>query len=136
MSKVQKSEEEWRDQLSEEQFRVMRQKGTEVPYSGEFVYSKKKGGYQCAACGARLFKSDEKYDSNTPGLLGWPSFSNALTGAVEFHPDNTAGMSRTEVMCAQCGSHLGHIFDDESLPNGKHYCINSVCLAFKPEGKK
>lgn len=133
MAKVQKSEDEWRDQLSEEQFRVMRQKGTEIPYSGEFVYSKEEGVYKCSACGQDIFKSDTKYDSTTPGLLGWPSFSEAIEGAVEFKPDNTLGMSRTEVVCAQCGSHLGHVFDDESSPNGKHYCINSICLGFEPK---
>ena len=136
MANVKKTEDEWREKLSEEQYRVLRQKGTEVPYSGEFVYSKEKGEYTCMACGNLLFKSDHKYDSTTPGLLGWPSFSDAVNGAVEYKSDNTMGLARTEVVCAQCGSHLGHIFDDESSPNGKHFCINSVCLNFNPNDKK
>lgn len=133
MAKIQKIDKEWREQLTDEQYRVLRQKGTEAPYSGEFVYSKKEGVYKCAACGQEIFKSDTKYDSTTPGLLGWPSFSEAIPGAVEYKSDTTLGMVRTEVVCANCGSHLGHVFDDESSPNGKHYCINSVCLGFNPE---
>jgi peptide-methionine (R)-S-oxide reductase len=126
----------WKEQLSEEQYRVMRQKGTEVPYSGEFVYSKDQGTYKCSACGQAIFKSDTKYDSTTPGLLGWPSFSGAIEGSIEYKPDSSLGMVRTEVVCSNCGSHLGHLFDDEASPNGKHYCINSVCLAFEPKGGK
>ena len=136
MPKIHKTEDEWREALTEEQYRALRQKGTEVPYSGEFVYSKEKGEYNCMACGQKLFKSDVKYDSTTPGLLGWPSFSDAIEGAVEYKNDDTLGMARTEVVCSNCGSHLGHIFDDESSPNGKHYCINSVCLDFKPKERK
>lgn len=136
MPKIQKSDDEWREQLSEEQYRVLRKKGTEVPYSGEFVFSKEKGMYNCAACGAKLFKSDNKHDSVTPGLQGWPSFSSAIDGAIELKPDNNLGMKRTEVVCSKCGSHLGHLFDDENTPGGKHFCINSVCLGFEPEDKK
>ncbi len=136
MHHVQKSDEEWKQTLTEEQYRVLRQKGTEAPYSGEFVYSKEEGVYKCAACGKEIFKSDTKYDSTTPGLLGWPSFSEAIAGAVEYKSDTTLGMVRTEVVCAHCGSHLGHVFDDESSPNGKHYCINSICLGFTPKKEK
>jgi peptide-methionine (R)-S-oxide reductase len=128
---VQKTEDEWREELSEEEYRGLRQKGTEVPHSGEYVYSKEEGEYVCKGCGAKLFKSDAKYDSTTPGLIGWPSFSDAIEGAVEYKNDDSIGMSRTEVVCAKCHSHLGHIFDDSSSPNGKHYCVNSVCLDFK-----
>ena len=134
--KVHKSDEEWREQLTEEQYRVLRQKGTEVPYSGEFVYSKDEGVYKCAACGTPIFKSEHKYDSTTPGLLGWPSFSEAIPGSTEEKDDVTMGMRRTEVVCATCGSHLGHVFDDPSAPGGTHYCVNSVCLGFNPEKSK
>lgn len=130
MSKARKSEDEWRDQLSEEQYRVLRQKGTEVPFSGVLNQNKAPGMYACSACGAELFASDTKFDSGS----GWPSFYDALPGAVIFHDDTTHGMVRTEVSCAKCGGHLGHIFDDaHDQPTGKRYCINSVCLAFKPE---
>lgn len=131
--KMSKTDKEWKDELTEEQYRVMRQKGTEVPYSGEFVYSKDEGVYKCSACESPIFKSDAKYDSTTPGLLGWPSFSEAIKGSVEYKDDNDLGMARTEVVCANCGGHLGHVFDDPSSPNGKHYCINSVCLGFNPK---
>ena len=133
MSKVQKSEEQWEEELSEEEYRVLRKKGTEAPHSGQYVYSKENGEYACKACGSKLFESNAKYDSTTPGLLGWPSFSDAIEGAVEYKKDDTLGMSRTEVVCTNCGSHLGHIFEDQSSPNGKHYCINSVCLDFKKQ---
>lgn len=128
----------WKDKLTTEQYRVLRQKGTEAPFSGEFVNHDAKGMYTCAACGVPLFKSDAKYESNMPGLAGWPSFySVAKTGAVKLEPDDSLGMQRTEVICANCGGHLGHLFeDDPAAPNGKHYCINSVCLAFKPEEAK
>lgn len=135
MTKPSTSDKEWRQKLTDEQYRVLRGRGTEVPYSGEFVYSKDKGMYSCAACGNQIFSSETKYDSTTPGLLGWPSFSEAIDGAVDYKPDTEMGMVRTEVVCAKCGSHLGHVFDDQSSPNGKHYCINSVCLGFEPKDK-
>jgi peptide-methionine (R)-S-oxide reductase len=134
---TQKSDKEWREQLTDDQYRVLRQKGTEVPFSGQYVYSKDKGMYSCAACGNKLFSSQEKYDSTTPGLIGWPSFSEALNNdAVTLQPDNSLGMQRTEVICGNCSSHLGHLFEDETSPNGKHYCINSICLDFEPDKKK
>ena len=130
--KVHKSDEEWREQLTEEQYRVLRQKGTEVPYSGEFVYSKDEGVYKCAACGTPIFKSEHKYDSTTPGLLGWPSFSEAAhNDALVLSDDDSLGMHRTEVTCSNCGSHLGHLFPDDSSPNGQHFCINSAALDFE-----
>jgi len=133
MSSLKKTDREWREELTDEQYRVLRQKGTETPYSGEFVYSKDEGIYKCAACDTPIFKSDTKYDSTTPGLLGWPSFTEAIAGSVDYKDDTDLGMSRTEVTCAHCGSHLGHVFDDPSSPNGKHFCINSVCLGFNPD---
>jgi peptide-methionine (R)-S-oxide reductase len=134
MSKVKKTDQEWREQLSEEQYRVLRGRGTEVPFSGQYVLKSEDGMYSCAACGSALFSSDDQYESTTPGLIGWPSFAEAAdNSAIELREDNSIGMSRTEVVCATCGSHLGHLFDDESSPNGKHFCINSVSLDFKPK---
>ncbi|CAN5380484.1 peptide-methionine (R)-S-oxide reductase MsrB [soil metagenome] len=128
------SEDVWKDKLTPEQYRVLREKGTEAPFSGKFLHHDEAGMYTCAACGAELFKSDSKYESDIPGLAGWPSFGDVIDGgAVELRDDNSLGMNRTEVVCKNCGSHLGHIFDDESSPTGKHYCINSVCLDFKKQ---
>lgn len=137
MSKtVRKTDAQWREELTQEQYRVMRQKGTEAPYSGEFVHKNDAGEYRCAGCNALLFNSDAKYTSDIAGLAGWPSFSEAVEGSVEYKEDTTHGMIRTEVVCATCGAHLGHVFDDKSSPNGKHYCINSVCLGFQSASKK
>lgn len=131
---VQKTDEEWRNKLTPEQYHVLRQKGTELPGSGQYDNFYKDGMYHCMACGAKLFSSDTKYESTTPGLIGWPAFSDAADkGAVKLEEDNSMGIQRTEVTCANCGSHLGHLFDDSSSPNGKHYCINSVCLDFEPK---
>lgn len=129
-----KSEAEWKRELTPEQYRVLREGGTEAPYSGKLLHNDAAGSYTCAACGAELFGSDTKFDSKEPGLAGWPSFYDALPGAVEFREDNSHGMERIEVVCANCGSHLGHIFPDDS-PTGKHYCINSTCLVFQPKQK-
>lgn len=118
--------------LTDQQKRVLFEKGTETPGTGEFLNHNETGMYTCANCGAELFKSDAKYDSRTPGLIGWPSFADPATNeAVELRPDNDLGMVRTEVVCKNCGAHLGHVFDADDAPNGgKHYCINSVCLGF------
>lgn len=133
MVKVQKSDEEWRRQLSEEEYRVLRGKGTEAPFSGALNQNKDEGEYNCAACGSQLFSSSTKFDSGS----GWPSFYDAVPGSVEFHEDRSLGMARTEITCATCGSHLGHIFDDAiDQPTGKRYCINSVSLDFKGAEKK
>ena len=122
----------YKDKLTPEQYRVLREKGTEAPGSGKYVDFYEDGAYACAACGQELFKSETKYESSMPGLIGWPAFSDAAEkGAVTVEDDNSLGMRRTEVLCNNCGSHLGHLFPDDSSPNGQHYCINSVCLDFK-----
>ena len=124
----------WKERLTDEQFRVLRLQGTEAPGSGHLLYNESDGYYTCAGCGTRLFKSDAKYESTMPGLIGWPSFSEMITADVATErPDNSLGERRTEVICKTCGGHLGHLFDDETSPNGKHYCINSAALSFTPE---
>ncbi len=126
------SDEEWKQKLTPEQYKILRQKGTEAPFTGKLLNEKGTGDFVCGACGAVVFKSDTKYDSTMPGLLGWPSFSDvADAGAVELLNDDSLGMQRTEVICKNCGSHLGHLFEDSSSPNGQHYCINSASLDFK-----
>lgn len=119
-----KNEEGWKKVLTPEQYKVLREKGTEAPFTGEYVHTKEDGMYNCAACGNPLFSSDTKFDSGT----GWPSFDDALPGAVRIESDDSHGMHRTEVVCAKCGSHLGHVFDDGPTESGKRYCMNSVCL--------
>lgn len=119
----------WKEKLSPEQYAVLRQKGTEAPFSGKYLNEKRRGMYTCAACGSQLFASDAKFDSGT----GWPSFDQALPGAVRQIADDSHGMSRTEIVCATCGSHLGHVFDDGPTKTGKRYCLNSVCLDLQGE---
>lgn len=118
------NEEEIQKMLTPEEYSVLREKGTEAPFSGEYVHEKADGTYECKVCGNPLFSSDAKFDSGT----GWPSFDQALPGAIEQHHDASHGMVRTEITCARCGSHLGHVFDDGPTKTGKRYCINSVCL--------
>ena len=125
MAEIEKSEQEWRAELTPEQYRVLREKGTERPFSGEYDHVFDGGTYHCAGCGAELFSSDAKYDSG----CGWPAFSApADTEAVEEETDTTHGMTRTEVLCASCGGHLGHVFPDGPQPTGLRYCINSAAL--------
>ena len=128
--KVEKSEQEWREELTPEQYEVLRRQGTERPFTGKYVYSKENGTYKCAACGADLFSSDTKFDSGT----GWPSFYEPMDeGGVELREDRSHGMVRTEVLCATCHSHLGHLFDDApQTPTGDRYCINSVSITLRP----
>lgn len=128
--KVFKSEDEWKKTLSPEQYHVLREKGTERPFTGKYYKTNDKGVYSCAACNAELFTSDMKFDSD----CGWPSFDRAMEGGkIKYTTDKAFGMVRTEILCANCGSHLGHVFDDGPTLTGKRYCVNSVSLNFYKE---
>ena len=128
--KVEKSDQEWRDQLTPEQYQVLRRKATEAPFSGEYDSVFDPGTYSCAACGTKLFDSTTKFDAH----CGWPSFYDAKPGTVEFIADDSHDMVRTEVVCATCGGHLGHVFEGEGYgtPTDLRYCINSLSLKFDP----
>ena len=121
------NDEELKKKLTLEQYHVLREKGTEAPGTGKYLHEEADGTYSCVACGNPLFSSDAKFDSGT----GWPSFDQALPGAIEEIEDNTLGMHRVETVCAKCKSHLGHVFDDGPTKTGKRYCMNSVCLDLK-----
>lgn len=125
---VTRTDAEWRQKLTPEQYQVMRQHGTERPGSCALLHEKRQGTFACAGCDTPLFESTLKFESGT----GWPSFNDPLPGSVETETDNSYGMSRTEVHCATCGSHLGHVFPDGPPPTGLRYCINGVALDFKP----
>ncbi|WP_405198537.1 peptide-methionine (R)-S-oxide reductase MsrB [Christiangramia sp. LLG6405-1] len=123
---IEKTEEEWKQKLTPEQYRVLREKGTEAPHTGEYNLHFEDGEYQCAACGEQLFESDAKFESG----CGWPSFDNAIDGKVEYIQDRTFGMIRTEILCSNCGSHLGHVFDDGPTETGQRFCVNSASINF------
>ena len=129
---VTKTEAEWKNVLSPDQYRVLREKGTDAPFTGKYYLNKDKGMYVCAACGNELFTSDMKFESS----CGWPSFDREIAGGkIKTIIDTSHGMVRTEIVCARCGSHLGHLFDDGPTPTGERYCVNSTSLNFKKEEK-
>ena len=124
---VTKTEEEWKVQLSPDEYLVLRKKGTERPHTGEYNLHFEKGSYNCRACNTQLFESDSKFDSG----CGWPSFDESIEGTVEYIRDRSHGISRTEIVCTNCGGHLGHVFNDGPTKTGQRYCVNSLSIDFK-----
>ena len=131
MDKVIRTEAQWREQLTPEEYHVLRQAGTELPFTGEYTDTKTQGVYRCRACGAELFRAEAKFDSH----CGWPSFDEAIPGAIRYIEDRSLGMVRVEARCAACDSHLGHVFTGEGYPTptNERWCINSISLALDPE---
>jgi peptide-methionine (R)-S-oxide reductase len=127
-----KNEEEWKAKLTPEQYEVLREKGTDAPYKGALLHEERSGMFQCAACGQELFASDTKFDSKS----GWPSFDQSIPGATKLVDDSSHGMRRTEVVCSNCGSHLGHLFNDGPTSTGNRFCINSTSLGFAESDAK
>jgi methionine-R-sulfoxide reductase len=130
IEKINRTEEEWKKVLTPQQYHVLREKGTDAPFTGKLTYNKEKGNYYCAGCGAELFTSDMKFESH----CGWPSFDKEIEGGrIKTVRDTSHGMDRTEILCAKCGSHLGHLFDDGPTVTGLRYCVNSTSLEFKKQ---
>jgi peptide-methionine (R)-S-oxide reductase len=131
MTEIKKTDQQWREQLTAQQYHILREAGTERPFTGKYVHTEDDGTYVCAGCGNKLFSSETKFHSGS----GWPSFWDVISqGNIEIHEDNSHGMRRTEVVCGQCGGHLGHVFDDGPRDQtGLRYCINSAALDFRPE---
>jgi len=127
--KLVRTDEEWKKLLTPEQYKILRKRGTEKPFTGALLHNKEEGTYRCAGCGNTLFLSKDKFDSGS----GWPSFTSAIPGSLEFLPDKSYGQERIEVRCSRCGGHLGHVFDDGPQPTGKRYCINSAGISFQKE---
>ncbi|MBN8567941.1 MAG: peptide-methionine (R)-S-oxide reductase MsrB [Flavobacteriales bacterium] len=125
--KIQKTEEEWKAQLGLEKYKILRQKGTEFPHTGQYNLHFEKGTYCCAGCGEALFESSTKFNAH----CGWPSFDQSIPGKVEYIKDTSHGMIRTEILCSSCGGHLGHVFDDGPTETGIRYCVNSLSIDFK-----
>lgn len=126
---VEKTEAEWKAQLTDDEYRILRQKGTEMPNTGKYNLHFAEGVYRCKGCGTKLFESDQKFESH----CGWPSFDDAIEGTVEYVQDYSHGMIRTEILCAKCGGHLGHVFNDGPTETGKRYCVNSASIDFEDE---
>ncbi len=124
---INKTADEWKTQLSEEEFRVLREKGTEIPHTGKYNLHFKDGTYSCKGCNTQLFKSDSKFESH----CGWPSFDDAIEGTIEYKEDTSHNMIRTEILCSNCGGHLGHLFNDGPTETGQRYCVNSISLNFE-----
>ena len=127
--KIEKSEAEWKAALSPEEYRILRQAGTEYPFTGQYNDHKEKGTYNCKGCGTPLYSSNAKFDSG----CGWPSYDKSIDGAIEYRKDTSMGMLRVEILCATCGGHQGHIFDDGPTATGQRYCVNSASIDFTPE---